>query len=351
MLVSCGCDTTSKSSCTEVKNVIFMIGDGMGLAQAAMLMVENGYEATAFDRAENIALIKTYSANNRVTDSAAAGTALACGQKTNNKMLGLTPELDTCYSLTLRANRKGMATGVVVSCGLQHATPAAFYAHVADRNDNYNITRQLAASSFDVAIGGGAKYFSEELDGASFSDIATSNGYNIVTTFDELSSVGDGRVLGLFEPGHIKSIKAGRGDYLPRATEAALSRLSKSDKGFVLMVEGSQIDWACHSNNSVETLAEVADFNDCLNVVMDFADYNPGTLVVITADHETGGLSMVSNDADFTKSDSGVAYKYSTGGHSGILVPVYTYGAGADRIEGVMENTALSDKIAEILNL
>lgn len=360
-LVIMGCCSTEQKETTkeccgnnksieEVRNVIFLIGDGMGLAQASMLMVEKGYTQTSFDRATNVALIKTYSANNRVTDSAAAGTALACGEKTNNKMIGLTPQLDTCFSMSHRAKSKGKSTGLVAACTIQHATPAAFYAHVDNRDDYEQITRQLVTSDVDILIGGGEKHFDQIVDGKNLMDVAKSK-FNVVKNFEELESVKEGRVLGLFAEGHIKSMADGRGDYLTTAAAAAISRLEKNENGFLLMVEGSQIDWTCHAGDAEGTLAEVMDFDKCVNMAMDYADKTPGTLVVVTADHETGGLSMVSNDSDFTKSDSGVAYKYSTGGHSGILVPVYTYGAGANNIEGVMENTELSKLIEKSLGL
>lgn len=340
-------DATAKEKREPIRNVIFMIGDGMGLAQATMVMIENGYEATAFDRAENVALIKTYSSNNRVTDSAASGTALASGKKTNNKMIGLTPELDTCYSIAYKAKAKGMSTGLVVACEVQHATPAAFYAHAKDRNDKKTITKQLANNNYlDLVVGGGLKSFETE----SMSEVAKSNGFNLVKSFDELKSAPDGRTLGLFTAGHIEAISK-RGDYLPEATAEALRRLSSNKKGFFLMVEGSQIDWACHSNNAQRCLAETKDFCKSIEVAMDFADKNPGTLIVITADHETGGLSAVSGDEDFTKSDSGVEYKFSTKGHSGILVPAYMYGTGANQINGVLDNTELSDLISKCLGL
>lgn len=350
-MMGCCNSATNAPQEVEVKNVIFLIGDGMGLAQASMLMVENGYQPTAFDRAQNVALIKTYSANNRVTDSAAAGTALACGHKTNNSMLGLTPTLDTCYSMTVKAKAKGKSTGLVAACTIQHATPAAFYAHVENRGQYEQIAQQLVDSDVDIAIGGGEKYFEQEVNGTKLIDIAPTKGFNIVRNMDELNAAPEGRILGLFEQDHIKSMAEGRGDFLPRATEAALARLSQNPEGFVLMVEGSQIDWMGHANNAEELLAETIDFEECVKIAMDFADKNPGTLVVVTADHETGGLSLVSGEEDFTKSDSGVNYEFSTNSHSGILIPVYTYGTGAEKINGIMENTELSNGIVEILNL
>ena len=144
----------------SVRNVIYMIGDGMGLAHVSMLAVEGGYAPTAFDRAQGIALISTYSANNRVTDSAAAGTALACGSKTNNGTLGLDPRGGRLQSLIEWAVAEGMPAGIAVKCHLQHATPAAFYAHVPDRGDEKAITRDLLASNIDVLIGAGRRFVS-----------------------------------------------------------------------------------------------------------------------------------------------------------------------------------------------
>lgn len=341
-----------KGQKSEVKNVIFMIGDGMGLSQATMMMVESGYEPTVFERVDNVALIKTHSANNRVTDSAAAGTALACGEKTNNKMLGLTPKLDTLHSMAKGAKAKGMSTGIVVACAVQHATPAAFYANVADRNDNKTITEQLAKNDYiDIIIGGGETHFNKPAEGGTtMSKVAQSNGFNIVRNMDEFEAAGDGRILGLFTTGHIANFNK-RGDYLPRATAEALKRLSTNKNGFFLMVEGSQIDWACHSNDAKQCKGETIDFCKTIEVAMDFADKNAGTLIVITADHETGGLALVSGDDDFTKADSGVSYTFSTKGHSGVMIPVYTYGAGAEQINGVMDNTELAHKMFKSMGI
>ena len=143
--------------------------------------------------------------------------------------------------------------------------------------------------------------------------------------------------------------------YLTRATRKSLELLSaeaeRRDKGFVLMVEGSFIDWACHGNDAEELLFLMRDFDSTVAAAMDFADRTPGTLVVVTADHETGGLTIPSNEADFTRSESGLNYSFSTTGHTGTMVPVYLYGAGADRITGVMDNTQLSQRIMQLLGL
>ena len=334
----------------EVKNLIYMIGDGTGLAQVSLLMIERGYEPVAFDRAQNVALVSTYSANNRVTDSAAAGTALATGRKTDNGMLGQTPDGAPVESMIARAVRGGRPTGEVVTSTLQHATPAAFYAHAADRDDDRTITEWLVRSGVDVLFGGGGGSFSDEQLA-----VLRGKGYRIVRDPDQLDAVSSGKVLGLFADGHLASARKGRGDYLPRATQKALEILDadarETGRGFLLMVEGSQIDWAGHDNDAELLLAEMTDFDRAVSAAMDFADDHPGTLVVVTADHETGGLSIPSNEEDFHLSDSGVQYDFSTGGHSGTLVPVYLYGTGAERINGILDNTELAQRLMQLLGL
>jgi alkaline phosphatase len=339
-----------------VRNLIYMIGDGMGLAHVAMMMIEDGYQEGPFDRMHNIALMSTYSANNRVTDSAAAGTALACGCKTNNSMLGVTPDSLPHPSIISRAMEERMSAGVVVTSEIQHATPAAFYAHVPHRKHYAAISEQLVTSGLDVAFGGGREAMAEAAaDGYSPIDRLREGGCSVVMEWGETDSITQGRVVGLFAEGHLPSMLEGRGNYLPQATAKALQILSANaaqrDKGFVLMVEGSQIDMQSHGNQVAGVLAEVRDFSAAVEEAMRFADEHPGTLVVVTADHETGGLTMPSGNSDFLQSESGIEYKFSTGSHTGILVPIYLYGSGAEYINGVMDNTELSRRLAELLGV
>ena len=188
---------TFSASAQEVKNIIFLIGDGMGLASATMMQLENNYEETIFDRAENIALQKTYSADNRVTDSAASGTALATGYKTNNTYLGVLADGTAVESLMDVAKCEGKRTGVVVTTYLQHATPAAFYAHVASRHEYLVISEQLLNSSLDVAIGGGLAFF-EELYGDAVAERLAAQGFALAETLDEVQNISaDSRVMAL----------------------------------------------------------------------------------------------------------------------------------------------------------
>lgn len=334
----------------EVRNVIYMIGDGMGLAQVSLLQIAENYEPTAFDRAQGIALITTRSANNRVTDSAAAGTALSSGCKTNNTWLGLDTAGRRLVPIAECARQQGMRTGLVVTSHLYHATPAAFYAHVADRDDAAAITADMVASGIDLLIGGGRKVLSEQLpEGGSRFDEFRTKGYRIALAPEQIDTLSGLPVVAAVADKHLP-VAAERGDYLPQATRKALELLSAdSGKGFFLMVEGSQIDMACHGNDGPRALDEIRDFERAVAAAMDFADTHPGTLVVVTADHETGGLSLPSGKADFTLPDSGVTVDFSTGGHSASMVPVYLYGTGAGRIRGLMDNTELANRIKQII--
>ena len=329
-----------------------MIGDGMGLAHVSMLAVEGGYAPTAFDRAQGIALISTYSANNRVTDSAAAGTALACGSKTNNGTLGLDPRGGRLQSLIEWAVAEGMPAGIAVKRHLQHATPSAFYAHVPDRGDEKAITRDLLASNIDVLIGAGRRLEKESPEGGSYRDAFGRRGYAVVGSLEEAEPVRAGRLLCAVTDENIpKTIR--REDYLRCATQKALEILAHNadsvGRGFVLMVEGSLIDGASHGNDAEKILAEMRDFERAVAAAMDFADRTPGTLVVVTADHETGGLAIPSCDGDFTRSESGIRYVFGSKSHTATYVPVYLYGTGAGHIAGIMDNTQLARRVMALL--
>lgn len=333
-----------------VRNLIYLIGDGMGLSQVSMLSVESDYQPTAFDRAQNVAMVVTRSANNRVTDSAAAGTALATGYKTNNGMVGVRPDSSAVVSIMERAVGLGRPAGIVVTSMLQHATPAAFYAHVPYRHDYRQVSEQLVESGLTVAFGGGYSY----VEGMCVKRLQE-QGYTVLDREEQLDTLSHTPVMGFFAEEHLPSKQEGRGDFLPEATRTALELLAREadrrDAGFVLMVEGSQIDMEGHANDAQGVLAETADFEQSVAVAMDFADSHPGTLVVVTADHETGGLSLPSCDSDFEQAESGVEPRFGTEGHTATFVPVFLYGAGAERINGLMDNTRLAELLMEALGV
>ncbi|MCC8018356.1 MAG: alkaline phosphatase [Rikenellaceae bacterium] len=336
----------------QVRNVIYMIGDGMGLAQVSALMLEHGFAPINMERAQAVGLVKTYSANNRVTDSAAAGTALAAGTKTNNSVLGIDPEGNHLESVMTKALRAGFGTGLVVTCPITDATPGAFYAHVASRREYETIAAQLVESGINVFMGGGRRLFNDREDGVDLYADLREKGYTVVEQLSELDETHDGRVACLIDEFYPPYAGQGRGDYLPRAVAKTLEILSNNSgdgKGFFLMIEGSQIDGAGHKNDIENVLGEMQDFDDTVGVVLDFADRNPGTLVVILADHETGGLSLVPGDADFERGESGVSASFATGGHSAILIPMFAYGPGAENFTGVFDNTEIPGIIESLI--
>ena len=329
----------------EVKQIIFLIGDGMGLAQFHAAM-QHSERPLQLERAQVVGLQKTYSATHKVTDSAASGTALATGTKTYNGAIGVGPDsVARVVSVLEKAAEKGLSTGLIATYRITHATPAAFIGHVNDRNKEEQIAADFLETDITFFAGGGRNQFEVRKDGRNLSSELTDKGYQLVYTLDELRSVNDGKVAGLLADSHLPKMREGRGDFLPVATGKALEVLSRNDKGFFIMIEGSMIDGGGHDNDIQMIVDETFDFDKAVGLAFDFADRNPGTLVVVTADHETGGLTPAEGSRD------SLAYRFSTGGHTGVMVPVYAYGAGAERFSGIMENTDIPKRMMELLGL
>jgi alkaline phosphatase len=311
-----------------IKQVIFIIGDGMGLNQMCKLESPNHFE-----RANYIGLSKTYSASNKVTDSAAGGTALACGTKTKNGMIGMNADSVAIKSVLTILQEKGFSTGIVASCRINHATPASFYAHQPNRNMDADILSDLYANGPDVFVAGGNKLLSIE----SLEKV----GYKYVDNIGDLQKQKEGKVACVLATEDMPNALE-RGNEITLGTAEAIRLLEKNKKGFFIMIEGSQIDWAGHGNQADYMLAEMQDINKVIGLCMDYADANPGTLVIITADHETGGTTIVGENKD---------YKYSTGDHTGAMVPVYSYGTGAENFSGIFENATFKDKILNLMQV
>ncbi len=357
LAASVGCAPTNAKTTTpaepEVKNIILLVGDGMGVAQVTALMLARGYEPINIDRAQAGGMVKTWSANNRVTDSAASGTTYASGEKTNNGYLGVTPDGQPHPSILEKAEQAGMATGLVVTTIIQHATPGAFYAHNPNRNDYPGISLDLVDAGVDVAIGGGRKYLTDRTDGRNLWDELVREGYTMTESLEGLAGVTSGNAMALYEAELPLVIRGRDPEYLPRATAKALEILTANSaaagKGFFLMVEGSFIDSAGHGNDAEMLLGEMGDFDASVGVAFDYADRHPGTLVIVTADHETGGLTAPSGNSDFTARESGIDYRFSTGSHTASLVPLFAYGTGAQEFSRVMDNTEISRIIARLV--
>ena len=335
------CSNEEKEASKKAKNVIVLIGDGMGPAQVYSLILTS-QEETAFERFPYSGFSITKSASNEITDSAAGGTAIAVGKKTKNNMVGMTPDSIPVPSMLEMFAERGKKTGVVVTCSVTHATPADFIAHNIARGNNEEIALEIANKPIlNVLFGGGKKYFTERKDGLDLISKMWDNGWNI---YDSLSQIEDNSARTMVLTCRKHMVKAPeRGNFLPEATAKAIEMLD-NENGFFLMVEGSQIDFACHDNDSTTLVEEMKDFNNTLNVVLDFAEKDGNTLVVVTADHETGGLTFIDPQGKYTRTD----FKWSTGSHSAIFVPVFSFGPGAEKFSGIMDNTEIISKIMEI---
>lgn len=347
-LISCTNQCAHKTECSKprkVKNVIFMIGDGMGLNQLYAGMTANGGNLN-IERCTHIGLAKTYSANSYITDSAASGTALATGNKTNNGMIGMNADSVAVKSVLSMAEEAGMSTGLVATVRITHATPAAFYAHQINRGMYEEIAAEMLTSGVDFFVGGGRNNFEIRKDSLNYSDSLRNANYNIVYSIDSVEAP----VLlpfGALCANSDMPKASERGNFLPNAVDLAIKSLDARREGFFLMVEGSQIDYQSHGNNTEGVVDEVLDFDRAIRIALDFAERDGETLVVITADHETGGMTIMNGSYN----DSTITAQFNTGGHTGTMVPIYSFGPQANQFTGIMENTEIPLHIKKALGL
>ena len=326
----------------KVKNIIFMIGDGMGLEQISAAWVCNGGKLN-LDNFTNVGIQRTYSANKLVTDSAAAGTALATGHKTNNGMVAMTPDSVAVKSLAEEAMEKGKRAGAAVTCRVNDATPAVFFSHSETRKNQEDIVEQMANSGVYFLSGGGYKFWRRREDGRDITEQVKANGYTYVETIEDLMAIEEGPVVALMDS-HELQPALDRGDILPASVEKALQLLDNK-KGFFLMVEGSCIDDGGHDNKAGKTMEEIFDFDRTIGVVLEWAAKDGETLVIVTGDHATGGMTLLSGSID----DKRIRVNYSTTGHNGIALPVFAWGPHSEDFIGIYENTELSDRIRALI--
>ena len=320
-----------------------IIGDGTGLAQISAEFYKNNLRSS-LESFPVIGFQKTYSADNLVTDSAASATAIASGQKTNNNVLGLDKNGKPLESILEEALNSGYAAGMVVTSSIQHATPGGFVAHRQARNLYEEITEDILNSNLDLFIGGGKQYFDRrETDNRNLLDSLKRKGFQIYDFFnnDINSIVPDPNKKFAFFTAENQPLPAFQGrDYLPKAAKLAANFLKlRSDKGFFLMIEGSQIDWTCHANQVEPMYSELEDLEKTIEQVLEFAKKNGETLVIVTADHETGGLGLNTGTARM------LSPKFTTNGHTATMVPVFAYGPKSELFRGIYENTAIYYKM------
>ena len=334
------------------KNVILLIGDGMGVDQVSASFYFNPDE-TNFSRFPYTGFINTSSASHKITDSGAGGTALASGVKTTNGALGVDAESVSRETIVEIASKRKLSTGLVSTSSITHATPAAFYCHTKSRGNHEENAVVLLNSEVDFFAGGGIKWWTQREDNNNLFDEFEANGFVLDTTDLGSNELDENKKYGyLFAPDGMPAAHRGRGDFLPEATRRAIDYLSKDNEGFFLMIEGSQIDWAGHANDAEFMIAEMIDFDKTIGVALDFSEKDGNTLVVVTADHETGGMALspkVIKDGDREYSDYNQPdLTFATGGHTCALIPVFAFGPGSGDFSGIYENTDIFHRIMKV---
>ncbi|MEN1934854.1 alkaline phosphatase [Paenibacillus sp. 102] len=414
-----------KASDPKIKNVIVLIGDGMGPSYmtAHRYMKDNPksfeMESTEFDK-HLVGAQKTYpeDEHQNITDSASAATAMAAGVKTYNAAISVDNDKTEVKTVLEQAKEKGKSTGLVATSEITHATPAAFGAHDISRKNmdaianDYFDEKVNGKHKVDVLLGGGVKNFVRK--DRNLTEEFKKSGYSYVTDREQLLNDKNDQILGLFAPGGLDKMidRSEKTPSLEEMTNAAINRLNKNDKGFFLMVEGSQIDWAGHDNDVVGAMSEMEDFEKAFKAAIEFAKKDKHTLVVATADHSTGGFSLgvngeynfnanaikaakrtpdfmaneiaqganveetlkkyidlqltpeeiksvndIAPSKDVTKIDNAIEEIFNkrsftgwtTGGHTGEDVNVYAFGPGKYLFSGVQENTNLAKRVFDIV--
>ncbi|MCF8246094.1 MAG: alkaline phosphatase [Saprospiraceae bacterium] len=326
------------------KNIILMVGDGMGITQITAGMYLNGNKLN-LEQFKYIGLHKSYSSSDLVTDSAAGATAFACGQKTYNGAVGVDKKRKPVQTILEEAEQNGLATGLVVTSSITHATPGSFYAHQKSREMVEEIAADMLKVDVDFFIGGGKKDFDRRKDGQNLIEQLTQKGYVISTfldkDFQKIKNIDPTKNFGYFSAdGEPLPFSQGR-DYLVPASRSAVEFLSEQPaKGFFLMIEGSQIDWGGHANDSKYITSEMIEFDNAIGAVLDFAKKDGQTLVIVTADHETGGYAI-----NPTSTMDNIVAAFTTDKHTAALIPVFAWGPGEELFSGIYENTAIYDKI------
>lgn len=367
----------------QANNVIFLIGDGMGMGAVSSLIVSES-EPTAFEMSPVIGFSETASANSYVTDSPAGGTALATGTRTRNGYLGVDPDGNQLESVLKKAQKIGKKTGIVVNTVLTEATPGAFYAGVKSRSESQKIAEQFVDSGVDVAIGGGLDPFIYRADSLDLTEALIEKGYDVYLDWPNTKLTESKKFVSFLPSSNIhrrnkrSDVEAGAAEtdevclaarmaadhnlddgsvppidpkkYLTEAVAKAISALEGSQDGFFLMIESAIIDGYGHNNDSEGMVEEMQEYNETLSFLVEYAASHPGTLVVTTADHETGGTGITYRDHEVNVEEGPVSLNFSTKGHTGTLVPIFAYGTCAEKFGRIMKNYEVPGEIWAAMN-
>ncbi|HEU0126218.1 MAG TPA: alkaline phosphatase, partial [Flavobacterium sp.] len=286
----------------------------------------------------------TKASNSYITDSAAGATAMATGHKTNNRFISVDEKGKPLASISEQLAKKNFKTAIISAGDITDATPAAFYAHQSDRSYSEPIANDFLSNPSDILIGGGQKEFIARKDGKDLSKVLIQKGYTFSDKFASLDTIKNNKFV-VLEDAAVVSMKNGRGDFLAKSFAKATNTFVKTKNPFFIMAEGAQIDYGGHQTNVEYVVREMLDFDKLVGQAVEFVDKNPETLLIVTADHETGGLSLI--DGSIEKGY--VHGSFSTNDHTSIPVPVFAYGPGAEKFMGFYQNTAIYDKIMEAL--
>lgn len=339
---------------TEVapRNVILIIGDGMGIGHlsTASALTKGPHGRLAMEAAPTTALVRTFSGDDLVPDSAAAATALATGFKTDRKMVSRLPDGREPLTLLEAARTRGFATGVITTTGLVDATPAAFVTHAKSRTDYRDILERMVSSHVDILIGGDWQLHPKAMARPGYIEAVRSieslphGRYTVVRDEEALASASI-PLLALFpaRPGCLES----HGPRLVHSAGYALDRLADSAGGFLLVLESEDTDEAAHATDLAGLGDAMAELDEAVAAVVQFAHERGDTLVLVTADHNTASPAIV--DGGYAERIAEV--RWLTDSHTADWVPLFAFGPGADRFGGVLENTEIPRIIAALLHL
>ncbi|WP_316820983.1 alkaline phosphatase [Pedobacter gandavensis] len=328
-----------------VKNVILLIGDGMGLAQIHAGYIANHGQLN-MSNIPHIGFSQTAAADAGNTDSAAGASAMAIGEKTNNRYIGVAADGRKLTNLVDTLAGYGIKSGILSVGDLTDATPAAFYAHQPDRSMSGEIAADLLQSKAEILLGSNQKSFLKNQD-TQLMDKLKAQGFQLSTQVGDFFKATQGRQLVLLPDSATRPVKDGRGDLLKSSLQHTLTILSANKPGFFIMAEGAQIDYGGHVNDLPYVVTELHDFDKAVAAALQFADENKETLVIITADHETGGLTLL----DASSEKGMITGSFSTNDHTNIMVPVFAYGPGSGAFMGTYQNHELFHKILKAMDL
>ena len=314
----------------------------MGLSAISSGMYSNN-NYTSLERSEYIGLLKTHSLDNLVTDSAASGTAMSSGVKTYNRTVGLDGNLSSVKSILEICRDRGYTTAIVATSTIVHATPASYYSKVKSRYQYDEIASQLSKSNINFFVGGGEKYFNDRVDGRNL--INEMDDYFFANSLESFKNINSNKIGYLTYYDEPVGKHEGREPSLEDIAQITIQKLKSFNNPFFLLVEGSQIDWGGHDNDSEHLISEMLEFDKTIETVFNFADKDKNTLVIITADHETGGTAIVDGNLE----ESFVKIKYVSGDHTATMVPIFSLGPYSSLFKGVYDNTEIFDKLEAII--